>query len=61
MAHVRVVDRNPLGNASSWPNAPDVHLVGQRAQHEVDEGLIPRPHWKMSMQSRRRFEDLPVG
>jgi hypothetical protein len=47
MVHMRVVGRNPLGYASSWPNGPDIHLIGQRALHEVDE--VSQPHAPLSV------------
>src|SRR5213080_3089729 len=52
--------RDPFRDASRRFDAPDIHAVGQRTLHEVDEGLIHRPEKKMTVKARGRRKNLPA-
>src|SRR4029453_16230640 len=57
----RFVKGETLGRTAIGANAPDVHLIRWKPANEIDEGTIWRPHWKVIVGSRVRYQDLPGG
>src|ERR1051326_9410513 len=69
MSHAPIVRRDPFGSSAVWPlrwpfrwmDAPDVQFIWERTLNEVNERLVRRPQWKVTVEPGRRGKNgLPV-